>query len=342
MALHRYMHWIRGIAGIAGIVLLIGVSACGLNEPRVATEVVAPPTVPTNTLAPIITTTPRFTATPIPTSTLIPTATLPPTATEAPPTSTLPPTPLPIVQIRGSVTTSTRTVNLRAGPGTDFRAVMSVPGGAGLTVIGANPDRDWYFVVLEDGAEGWMASEFVTISNATALAVLSTADLTRRADDPAAVAPASTPVATLPPRTARNTDVLAYCDLDDFRGRYAGRSFNTSTPVTIFWSWYARTPEQIQDHLDYSRYAVTVDRLEGETWRPFRALEDYRNYQTGVTRVGNSYYVYWYVPIGTLEAGQYRINYRVTWTQRIEDGEQSFGPGGDDELNVGSCLFAVR
>jgi hypothetical protein len=52
--------------------------------------------------------------------------------------------------------------------------------------------------------------------------------------------------------------------------------------------------------------------------------------------------VYWFIPLDMLDVGQYRINYKLTWTQRISDGEKTFGPGGDEEVNTGSCIFTVK
>ncbi len=335
-------HWMRFSAWVGGLLLLVSVTACGLNAPGVATQVLALPTVPTNTLAPLITMTPRFTATPIPTSTLIPTATLPPSATPAEPTATPTHTPVPIIQVRGSVNDDTRTVNLRRGPGRDFDTVESVTGGTELTVIGVDQTGGWYFVVLEDGTEGWMAGEFITVASPTSVAVLSTADLTRRAVEPDGVVVEGTPVATLAPRRPQRADVLAYCDLPTFQRTDGGKRLGTDESVNIWWSWLASTPEQVQDHLNYSRYAVNIEKQDGETWSLLRDLDNYAAYQTGVGRWQGNYAVYWYVPIGTLEPGQYRVNYRVTWTQQIEDGEKTYGPGGQEELNTGSCIFEVR
>jgi hypothetical protein len=334
--------WKRFSGWIGALLLLVSATACGLNAPGVATQVLALPTVPTNTLAPLITMTPRFTATPIPTSTLIPTATLPATATPAEPTASATPSPVPIIQVRGSVNDETRTVNLRRGPGRDFETVESVSGGTELTVIGVDQTGGWYFVVLEDGTEGWMAGEFVTVASPTSVAVLSTADLTRRAVEPGDVTVEGTVVATVAPRRPQRNDVLAYCDLPAFRATDGGKVLSAGDSVNIWWSWLAATPEQIQDHLDYSRYAVNVERLEDETWTMFRDLDNYAAYQTGVGRWSGNYAVYWYVPVGALEAGEYRVNYRVTWTQQVDDGEKTFGPGGDEELNSGTCAFEVR
>lgn len=334
------IHQVRGV-----ILALIGLlmSACGINAPRVTTQVVTVPPPPTNTLAPVFTFTPRYTATPIPTSTLIPTNTLPATATPPVPTAT-PVTPtIAAVSQRGSVSFGSTTVRLREGPSTEARTLSNVAAGTPLNVLGASEDRLWYFVVLDDGREGWMSAEFITVGNPTAVAIIPPAQLTQRAQQPTPPVNvrSGTVVPTLRARATGPNDVLAYCDLPDFRARESGKRFSTSTQVTLYWSWFAATPEQIQDHLDYGKYEVSMDLKVDEAWQKIREFTDWQNYQTGVVREGRQYKVYWFIPLGTLLPGEYRINYRLTWSQRVEDGEKTFGPGGEEEVNTGTCLFTV-
>jgi hypothetical protein len=166
--------------------------------------------------------------------------------------------------------------------------------------------------------------------------------LTRRAQQPQPVVSGGTVVATLRPRSVGRNDVLAYCDLPDFKSD-AGKSFAKTTAINVYWSWFARTPEQIQDHLDHARYDVSLDSKDGENWKAVRTFDNWRNYQTGVVKQSAiRYYVYWFIPLDMLDTGQYRINYKLTWTQRISDGEKTFGPGGSEEVNTGSCIFTVK
>lgn len=325
-----------------GLIAALALSACGLNAQTFPTQIVAVPTVPTNTLAPLLTMTPRFTATPIPTSTLIPTNTLPPTETPFIPTETATPTPTPTVLVRGAVNNRNASVRLRAGPSTEYDTLRTVPSGASLFVIGISSDLLWYNVVLEDGTEGWILGELVTVPERTAVPVFATAELTARAAMPRPAIDLPTIAPTIPARAPMFTDILAYCDLPAFRAE-ANKTFRPNQNLSIYWTWYARTVEQIQDHLDAGTYQVQLERREGDSWQLVRTLDDYNNYRTALTRAPNGRpEVRWFVPIGTLEVGEYRVNYRLTWSRRIEDGDSSFGPGGAEEINTGTCVFRVR
>ncbi len=326
----------------AWLLLTLALTACGLNAQTFPTRIVFVPTVPTNTLAPLLTMTPRFTATPIPTSTPIPTNTLLPTDTPFVPTATATPTPAPAVAVRGAVSSRNASVRLRAGPGLNYESLGIVQGGTPLIVIGVSSDLQWYNVVLEDGTEGWMLGELVIVPERAAVPILATAELTARAAQPRAAVSFPTLVPTIPARAVLRTDILAYCDLPAFRAE-ANKVFRSTDALSIYWTWFARTAEQIRDHLDAATYEVQLERKEGELWQLVRKLDDYDNYRTALTRAPNGRpEVRWFVPIGRLEPGEYRVSYRLTWSRRIEDGDKSFGPGGDEEISTGTCLFRVR
>ena len=57
-------------------------------------------------------------------------------------------------------TTPDASMNLRAGPGTDYDKVTSVPAGTGVTALGSNEDGSWV-VVQVDGKYGWLKVEFL-------------------------------------------------------------------------------------------------------------------------------------------------------------------------------------
>ena len=52
-------------------------------------------------------------------------------------------------------------MNLRAGPGTDYDKVTSVPAGTAVTALGTNEDGSWV-VVNYDGKYGWLKTEFLS------------------------------------------------------------------------------------------------------------------------------------------------------------------------------------
>jgi hypothetical protein len=203
-----------------------------------------------------------------------------------------------------------------------------------------NDTKDWYNVRLEDGSrEGWLSAPLVTVGS-TAIPVLSTADFDQRTKEAlqptVAVAAGTTNPDALPtPRKSPlrlRTDVLAYCD-SKTNGE-PRKTFTVDTPVTIYWSWFAKTPEQLADHISYADYVVTVDG---------KPLSNWRTYQSNVVRQADgNYYVFWFVPVGTPAAGEHKIDYKLTWKQKITDGFGTFGPGGDEESNTGTCVFTVK
>jgi len=329
------------------LAVAMALSACGLNLPTVATQVVTVPPPATSTLAPMPTMTSRFTATPIPTATLLPSATLPSTETPTPEPPTLTPTPASTLGVRGSVALDKGPVNLRIEPTSDGKIITSVPSSTALTIISASPDRQWYLVMLESGQQGWMSSQFVTVPNATAIPAVPFAELTQRASQATGTPRASgTPKSSaqlLPYRDPLRTDILAYCDLPDFRKDKGGRSFTSSQALTVYWTWFAQSAEQIQDQLDYGVYQVSLELKTDGQFKSIKTFDNWKNYQTRVETTSKTRLeVGWFVPIGTLLAGDYRVSFKLTWTQQISDGDKTYGPGGKETVNTGSCEFSVK
>jgi rubrerythrin len=96
------------------------------------------------TLTPTITHTPKLTDTPKPTETSIPTATLTPT-----------PQPIGVATVKGD------TVNVRAGPGTNYDVVTKVSKGDKLSVYARNDDGGWLQVSVDAGQ--WIAADLVEL-----------------------------------------------------------------------------------------------------------------------------------------------------------------------------------
>ncbi len=133
--------------------------------------------------------------------------------------------------------------------------------------------------------------------------------------------------------TQSGVDVLAYCN-DTSYGRPAPTNLAAGSTIDIWWSWFAKTEAQIQDHLANVIYTVTIDDVPLRDWGQFRT--------TVRQQADGNYYVYWYVPAGPLTAGPHEINYRVTWREQISDGYDSFGPGTNNAVQTGSCTFSVN
>jgi uncharacterized protein YraI len=144
--------------------------------------------------------------------------------------------------------------------------------------------------------------------------------------------PAPGQAGTLPanPGTATG-DVGALCDNSDF-GVPRPRNISTSTQVDIYWAWFASTEQQVNDHAAAVTYEISVNGAVLENWSGFGFP---------VRQDGNQYVKYWYVPVGTLPAGETRITYRATWSRPIFDGSRNYGPGTDNPEEIGSCTFIV-
>ena len=151
--------------------------------------------------------------TPVPTFTLEPPATTPVVAVVTPATSTPTPTPTPsptsppaptvipmdtpsaiptitptpvLPQVESSVT-----VNVRAGPGTNYPVVSTMPPGVAVEVGGKNESSTWWQVQGYDGSTGWVSDSVVEAKNVGSVPVVAA---------PAPPQPTPTPV---PPTPAR-------------------------------------------------------------------------------------------------------------------------------------------
>jgi hypothetical protein len=131
----------------------------------------------------------------------------------------------------------------------------------------------------------------------------------------------------------QGVDVLAYCD-DPIYRTPAPTNLAAGSTIDIWWSWFAKTEDQIRDHLANVTYDVRIDGIQ---------LQNLRIYQSSI-RLQNdgNYYVYWYVPAGPLSAGPHEITYTVTWSTAISDGYEQFGPGTSNPLQSGTCSFTVQ
>lgn len=303
----------------------------------------APPTtiiiIPTNTLVPPVSFTPRFTATLIPTITPIPSITPPATDTPIPATDTPTPTITPTPAISGAVNFTSNIANVRTGPGQKFALVTSVKAGSSVVVLGVNDTKDWYNVRLDDGSEGWLSSALITVANPATVPLMTTAQMTQSVLNATSVALTGTLGTTLvglpvrKPFEKRRGDVLAYCDNPN--NGEPRQTLPAGTNITVYWSWFAKTPEQLDDHVTNAMYQVKLDDQLLTNWQSFKSEV------TKSPRDGN-YYVFWYVPVGSPPAGEHRIDFQLSWKNQITDGIKKYGPGGDEETNTGSCVFTIK
>lgn len=125
-------------------------------------------------------------------------------------------------------------------------------------------------------------------------------------------------------------NVIAYCDnLEQSPGQIL--PFQS---MSLVWSWYATTPELVQDHIDAAQYSISLNNTPLTGWRYLTRTEpDAAN--EGLPTV------YWYIPIGGYPAGNYTVNYNLMWSEAISDGLADFGPGTATPQDIGTCRFTV-
>lgn len=127
-------------------------------------------------------------------------------------------------------------------------------------------------------------------------------------------------------------NVVAACDV--YGGKPQLGEVLAGQTVSLVWSWYALTPQQIRDYLDAALYDL---RLDGAVTRPWVFVS-----QTVLESVNdNNPTVYLYAPIGTLTAGNHISQVTVTWTRTINDGFADFGPDTSNPSDGGTCTFTV-
>jgi len=97
--------------------------------------------------------TPVPTDTPLPTNTPLPTDTLAPTATDTP---------------AAPYVVASKTVNLRAGPGTNYPVAGSAAAGQQYEITGRSPDGVWFEICCVNRKAAWVAKSVVTAGGDTA------------------------------------------------------------------------------------------------------------------------------------------------------------------------------
>ncbi len=101
--------------------------------------------------------------------------------------------------------------------------------------------------------------------------------------------------------------------------------------ITIFWSWFAKTPEQVEQHILNAQYDV---RFQTAPLTPVQV--------SAIQEIGANYWVFYTVPIGRLTPGQYGIEFRLSWKEPISDGYDDYGPGTNNTEQYSNCSFTIR
>jgi hypothetical protein len=134
--------------------------------------------------------------------------------------------------------------------------------------------------------------------------------------------------AFVPPR--QETPGLIFAECNGYRMADPGLIYDTDE-ITVFWSWYASTEEQVREHIRYANYYVTYhDNVLNNVIR------------TDIQEIGGDYWVFWYAQLGNRPPGYHHISLQTTWDLPITDGYSNFGPNTENPLLSGQCGFLIR
>lgn len=136
--------------------------------------------------------------------------------------------------------------------------------------------------------------------------------------------------ARLSDRFRSETPGLIFAECDAYPLAEPGLLYDNDT-ITIFWSWFAKTQEAMQQHLDNAVYTVQLNTAS----LPMTTRSE------PVLRNGN-YWVFYTARVGNLRPGHYEVGYLVTWRNTITDGYDNYGPNTANPRLSNICNFDIR
>lgn len=132
-----------------------------------------------------------------------------------------------------------------------------------------------------------------------------------------------------PGRSNKPGEIFAECD--QYREISDPGILYDNDHIMIFWSWFARTEEQIQQHLDNAVYEVK-----------FQTAPLQNVLVSPVQKLGANYWVFYTAQVGNLSPGRYGVEFKLSWTQPIDDGYDDYGPGTENERFNSTCTFEIQ
>ncbi|MEP7292747.1 MAG: hypothetical protein ABI835_13275 [Chloroflexota bacterium] len=130
-------------------------------------------------------------------------------------------------------------------------------------------------------------------------------------------------------RFRSDTPGLIFAECDVFPLAEPGIIYDTDT-ITIFWSWFTKTREQMDQHLANALYNVELNTAN----LPMTTLSE------PVLRSGNTW-VFYTATVGNLRPGHYEVGYLLEWANPVNDGYADYGPGTTNPRQSGICNFDV-
>jgi hypothetical protein len=101
--------------------------------------------------------------------------------------------------------------------------------------------------------------------------------------------------------------------------------------IYIYWSWFAKTEAQVQDHINRAVYSVKF------MTAPLVPVQ-----VSPIQQIGSNFWVFYTVPVGNLSPGRYGVEFNLSWAAQITDGYDDFGPGTLNDRFHSTCTFDIQ
>lgn len=131
-------------------------------------------------------------------------------------------------------------------------------------------------------------------------------------------------------RFRSDTPGLIFAECDAYPMALPGIVYDNDN-VVVYWSWFTKTREQMDQQLANANYAV---KMNGAYFNPVQRSEP-------ELRSGN-WWVFYTAPVGNLQPGHYEVDYQLTWSAPVNDGYHDYGPGTDNPVQANTCNFDIR
>lgn len=126
--------------------------------------------------------------------------------------------------------------------------------------------------------------------------------------------------------------VFAECDAFDGTGPSV---IGANSTVVVYWAWFATSRDLLAQHNNAAQYSVFLTSNAGR-----QLIQNVFATDPILLADGNFYTIY-AASLGGFPAGNYRIEYNVSWRTPINDGIEDFGPGTERPAIQNSCTFSI-
>jgi hypothetical protein len=104
-------------------------------------------------------------------------------------------------------------------------------------------------------------------------------------------------------------------------------------PVIVMWGWSAATEGQVRDYIRTRIEAVTFDGVE---------LHGEQKGEIPYDDAAKLFRAVWMAEIGVIDPGLHTLTYRLTFSEKIFDGKEYYGPGTGRETQEDTCEIEVK